>query len=84
MPMAERQARVDRDACSGASTRCRSVDEMRADIAKARAAHAKRFYSSPRHTMEVDFDEWMRDTEREMKRGARSGQPPVRRSWERV
>jgi hypothetical protein len=43
---------------------------MRADIARSREAHAKRFYRSARHTMEVDFDEWMRDARREIKRGA--------------
>ena len=35
-----------------------------------RAAQAERFYVSKRHTMEVDFDEWMRDAQREMSRGA--------------
>ncbi len=43
--------------------------EIEGDIAAARAAHAKRFYASARHTMEVDFDEWMRDAQREMRRG---------------
>ena len=42
---------------------------MRAEIADARAAHARRFYSSKRHTMEVDFDEWMRDSVRELDAG---------------
>ena len=44
---------------------------MRADIARVRAAQAKRFYASKRHTMEVDFDEWMRDARREIARGAK-------------
>jgi dimethylaniline monooxygenase (N-oxide forming) len=43
--------------------------EMKTEIARARAAHAKRFYASKRHTMEVDFDEWMRDSERELRVG---------------
>jgi dimethylaniline monooxygenase (N-oxide forming) len=47
-----------------------SEDEMRADIAREREAHARRFYKSKRHTMEVDFETWMRDSEREMHRGA--------------
>jgi thioredoxin reductase len=47
--------------------------EMRAEIARAREAHAKRFYSSKRHTMEVDFDEWMRDSERELRAGRERG-----------
>jgi hypothetical protein len=48
-----------------------SAEEMRAGIAREREAHAKRFYRSKRHTMEVDFETWMRDSEREMSRGAR-------------
>jgi hypothetical protein len=51
------------------------------DIAREREAHAKRFYSSKRHTIEVDFETWMRDSERELQRGAEraaatGGAPP--------
>ena len=47
-----------------------SKDEMREEIAREREALAKRFYKSKRHTMELDFETWMRDSEREMARGA--------------
>lgn len=68
MPMAEEQAKWIAELLTG-RYRLPPKDEMRADVARARAAHAKRFYESKRHTMEVDFDEWMRDAERELRAG---------------
>jgi dimethylaniline monooxygenase (N-oxide forming) len=44
--------------------------EMLLMIAREREAHAKRFYKSKRHTIEVDFETWMRDSQREIERGA--------------
>jgi len=70
MPMAERQAKWIAELLTG-SYRLPSKEEMRAAIADARIAHARRFYKSKRHTMEVDFDEWMRDSERELRAGRR-------------
>jgi dimethylaniline monooxygenase (N-oxide forming) len=46
------------------------ADEIRADMAAEREAHAKRFYRSARHTMEIDFDEWLRALAKERRRGA--------------
>lgn len=69
MPLAERQAQWITALLRGEYV-LPSRAEMRAEIAAERAAHAKRFYASARHTMEVDFDEWMRDVERELKAGA--------------
>jgi len=43
--------------------------ELRADMRAERDAHAKRFYRSVRHTMEIDFDEWLAATAKERKRG---------------
>jgi dimethylaniline monooxygenase (N-oxide forming) len=70
MPIAERQSQWIAQLLAG---RCRlpPAEEMREAIARKREADAKRFYKSKRHTMEVDFDEWMRDTEREMRAGAK-------------
>jgi len=68
MPMAERQSKWIAELLTG-SYRLPSKDEMRAAIADARIAHARRFYKSKRHTMEVDFDEWMRASERELRAG---------------
>ncbi len=58
------------------------VEEMRAEIAAKREADRKRFYASKRHTMEVDFDEWMRDAgrERESGRARAAGSDPVVRA----
>jgi len=80
MPIAEEQGRWIAELLSG---RCElpPAGEMRAEMRRERAAHAKRFYPSPRHTMEVDFDEWMRDARRERRRGAkraaRDGRAPA-------
>jgi len=76
MPLAEQQAKWIAALLRGEYA-LPPAEEMHADIARAREAHAKRFYSSPRHTMEVDFDEWMRDAQREMKRGAMRSSVPV-------
>jgi len=68
MPMAEQQAKWIAALLRG-EYELPPAAEMRADIARARVAHARRFYSSKRHTMEVDFDEWMRDSAREIDAG---------------
>ena len=72
MPLAEQQAKVDR---RPASRRVRAAFP-RADAGRDRGereAHAKRFYASARHTMEVDFDEWMREAQLELRRGSAVG-----------
>ena len=68
MPMAEQQAKWIAELLAGRYA-LPPKEQMRADIARSRAAHAKRFYKSKRHTMEVDFDEWMRDAQRELRAG---------------
>ena len=68
MPLAEEQSRWIAELLRG-EYRLPPPQEMHADIAREREAHAKRFYASKRHTMEVDFDEWMRDARRERERG---------------
>jgi dimethylaniline monooxygenase (N-oxide forming) len=68
MPIAEQQAKWIAELLAG-DYALPSRGEMRAKIAAAREAHAERFYRSKRHTMEVDFDEWMRDAERELRAG---------------
>jgi hypothetical protein len=70
MPIAEEQGKWIADLLTG-RYRLPPADEMRKQIRRDREAQAKRFYPSPRHTMEVDFDEWMRDVGRERKRGAK-------------
>ena len=70
MPMAERQSTWIAELLTG-RYRPPPKEEMEGDIARESEAHARRFYKSKRHTMEVDFDEWMRDARREIRRGER-------------
>ncbi len=81
-PVAERQACL-----AGEYLRGRYVPpsepEMHKTIERERAALFKRFVKSKRHTMEVDFDPYMRRLKRELRSGARraarAGNPlPVR------
>jgi cation diffusion facilitator CzcD-associated flavoprotein CzcO len=44
--------------------------EMLADIERARRALRKRYVASKRHTMEVDFDDYLADLAKERRRGA--------------
>ena len=44
---------------SPAATRCRRARELRADIEAERAAMFKRYVASKRHTMQVDFDDYV-------------------------
>ena len=44
--------------------------EMLVDIERERRAMFKRYVASKRHTMEVDFDDYLADLEKERKRGA--------------
>jgi hypothetical protein len=43
---------------------------MLADIERERRAMAKRYVASKRHTMEVDFDDYLADLEKERRQGA--------------
>ena len=69
MPLAEEQSKWIAQMLRGEYAPP-SREEMREEIARDRKRHTKRFYASKRHTMEVDFDEWMRDAARERGRGA--------------
>jgi cation diffusion facilitator CzcD-associated flavoprotein CzcO len=73
MPIAELQGRWIGELLAGRYA-LPSAEVMRAEMAEERAAHEKRFYKSVRHTMEVDFEEWMVASEKEMKRGAQRAQ----------
>ena len=46
-------------------------DEMIADIEREEAARKARYVASPRHTMQVDFDEYLYALRKEERRGAR-------------
>jgi cation diffusion facilitator CzcD-associated flavoprotein CzcO len=53
-------------------------EELRARMRRDHERNRRRFYASPRHTMEVDFDRFLWDLRGEMRRGgrrARAGRP---------
>ncbi|CAA9509163.1 MAG: putative flavin-containing monooxygenase, partial [uncultured Solirubrobacterales bacterium] len=69
MPIAERQGTWIADHLSG-SYALPSADSMRADIERERERMFRRYVRSKRHTMQVDYDDFMLDLERESRRGA--------------
>lgn len=48
-----------------------SAAEMNAATAKAEAERAERYYNSPRHTIQIDFDIYVRELKKELAEGAR-------------
>ena len=73
MPMAEQQSKWVAALLRG-EYELPSAELMRDEIARDREAQAKRFYASARHTMEVDFDEWMAASDRELAAGRERAQ----------
>lgn len=52
---------------------------IRTQMEREQQRNARRFYASARHTMEVDFDSYLWDLERERRRGsARASQSAAR------
>ena len=47
-----------------------TADVVRAETLRDDTAYRKRFYTSERHTMEVDFDRYLWSLDRERRRGA--------------
>jgi cation diffusion facilitator CzcD-associated flavoprotein CzcO len=78
MPMAEEQGKWIAEHIAGAYA-LPPEDEIVAEMEAERAAHEKRFYKSPRHTMEVDFDEWLAGVRKERKRGGKRAERGSRR-----
>jgi dimethylaniline monooxygenase (N-oxide forming) len=81
MPIAERQGVWVGDYLSGRYA-LPSQAEMRADMERERKRMFKRYVKSKRHTMQVDYDDFMLELQREMKRGGarareRGWRPPV-------
>ena len=72
MPLAEAQSEWIADVLQG-NTALPAPDEMRREIDRDRAEMAKRYVSSKRHTIEVDFEPYKRLIKRERQR------KPVRR-----
>ncbi|WP_280257784.1 flavin-containing monooxygenase [Nocardia abscessus] len=48
-----------------------SAEEMRAAIRSAESARTGRYYDSPRHTIQIEFEPYVRDMRRELARGAK-------------
>ena len=70
MPIAERQSELVADHLQG-SYALPSRQQMSAEIDGHRSGIEKRYVASKRHTIQVDFDDYMLDLKRERKRGAR-------------
>jgi len=73
MPLAEAQGRWVAAHLRGEYA-LPSARELRADMDKERKAMFKRYVASKRHTMQVDFDNYLHDLGKEMQRGARRAQ----------
>ena len=69
MPLAEAQAEWVADLLGGRGT-LPSPAEMRAEIASSETKMRKRYIASKRHTIQVDFQPYLRELKRERKRAA--------------
>jgi thioredoxin reductase len=69
MPLAEAQCEWIADLLGGRAT-LPPAGEMKREIAKEERKQAKRFVSSKRHTVEVDFHPYLREIQRERKLAA--------------
>ena len=68
MPLAELQSQWICDHLAGAYA-LPPDGELRADMARERAAMFRRYVASPRHTMQVDFEDYVLAVRRERRRG---------------
>ena len=69
MPLAEAQCEWVADLLAGKAT-LPPAGEMKREISREERKQAKRFVSSKRHTVEVDFHPYLREIRRERKRAA--------------
>ena len=70
MPIAEAQSAWACDYLGGRYA-LPSRGEMERDIAREQRRNARRYVASKRHTMQVDFDDYLADLQRERRAGAR-------------
>jgi hypothetical protein len=78
MPIAERQSELVADHLQGRYG-VPSARQMQRDIEAKKAKMRKRYVASKRHTIQVDFDDYMRELTKERKVGAkRSASDPLR------
>lgn len=71
MPLAEAQSELIGDVLTGA-IKLPSSGQMSREMQTADRQYKKRFYDSPRHTMEVDFDRFLWDIKRTRKKLAKN------------
>jgi dimethylaniline monooxygenase (N-oxide forming) len=81
MPLADAQSRWVADYLAGRYA-LPAPSELKADMRRERRRMFRRYVASKRHTMQVDFDDWLRDLARERERGheraRRAGnRPPI-------
>jgi hypothetical protein len=78
MPIAERQSHIVADHIQGIWS-APSRAEMQREMDRYRRKLEKRYVASRRHTIQVDFDDYMRDLRKERERGrARPNYDPLR------
>jgi NADPH-dependent 2,4-dienoyl-CoA reductase/sulfur reductase-like enzyme len=77
MPIAERQSHLIADHLQNRYA-LPSADTMRRDIEGKQRKMAKRYVASKRHTIQVDFDDYMRELRRERRAGTRRAQRHAR------
>ncbi|MDN6332635.1 MAG: monooxygenase, partial [Micrococcaceae bacterium] len=68
MPLAEAQSVWVSEMLTGRYV-APEAEVIRTQMERDHQRNARRFYSSARHTMEVDFDSYLWDLERERRRG---------------
>lgn len=68
MPLAEAQSRLVAELLAG-RYELPSAATMRTETKRSHDAYRRRFYDSARHTMEVDFDAFLWNIHKELKRG---------------
>jgi dimethylaniline monooxygenase (N-oxide forming) len=73
MPIAEEQGRWVADLLAGRYA-LPPREQMLADMAAERSRNEKRFYRSARHTMEIDFEEYLVAARKERRAGAKRAQ----------
>ena len=69
MPLPRRRGSGSPTTCA-ASTRCRRPPSCASDIRRDQAAMRKRYVASKRHTIQVDFDDYLHALQRERRAGA--------------
>jgi hypothetical protein len=72
MPLAEAQAEWVADLLGGRGT-LPPPTEMRAEVSASEEKMKKRYVASKRHTIQVDFQPYLRELRRERKRAAQRG-----------